>query len=226
MTPNRSEAEERPAFDRPTLDRDGAREKIIDAALPHVPFDGWTPDVLRQAAVEAGFDPVTALRVFPGGPVEAVEAWVTLADHRMIEALERQDLSTLKMRERIAAAIRLRLEALAGQREAVRRALGLLALPHNAPVAAATLWRTVNAIWYAAGDTATDFNYYTKRALLAGVYSATVLYWLEDKSEGFAQTWAFLDRRIADVMRVPQVIGTLRGRLAGLPNPFRFFAPR
>src|SRR5882672_3614275 len=117
MTPNRSEA---------AFDREGAREKIIDAALPHVPFDGWTPDVLRQAAVEAGFDPLTALRIFPGGPVEAVVAWVTLADRRMIEAFEQQDVNALKMRERIASAVRLRLEALAGKREAVRRALGLL----------------------------------------------------------------------------------------------------
>jgi ubiquinone biosynthesis protein COQ9 len=221
MTPNATEP-----FDRDSFDRDGAREKIIDAALPHVPFDGWVPDVLRQAAVEAGFDPLTALRVFPGGPVEAVEAWVKLADRRMIEALERQDVSALKTRERIAWAVRLRLEALAGQREAVRRALGLLALPHNAPVAAATLWRTVNAIWYAAGDTATDFNYYTKRALLAGVYSATVLYWLDDKSEGFEKTWEFLDRRIADVMRVPQALGALGERLGSVLKPLRRFAPR
>jgi ubiquinone biosynthesis protein COQ9 len=110
-------------------------------------------------------------------------------------------------------------------REAVRRALGLLALPHNAPVAATTLWRTVDAIWYAAGDTATDFNYYTKRGLLAGVYSATVLYWLEDRSEGLADTWTFLDRRIGDVMRVPQALGAIRDRLAAFPNPFKpFFA--
>jgi ubiquinone biosynthesis protein COQ9 len=216
MTPNANEA----------FDRNAAREKIIDAALPHVPFDGWTPDVLRQAASEAGFDPLTALRVFPRGAIEAVEAWVALADRRMIDAFEQHDTAGLKVRERIAAAVRLRLEALAGQREAVRRALGLLALPHNAPVAAAALWRTVNAIWYAAGDTATDFNYYTKRALLAGVYSATVLYWLDDKSEGFEKTWAFLDRRIADVMRVPQALGSLRERLGGLPNPLRFFASR
>jgi ubiquinone biosynthesis protein COQ9 len=84
----------------------------------------------------------------------------------------------------------------------------------------------VSAIWYAAGDTATDFNYYTKRALLAGVYSATVLYWLDDKSEDFAKTWTFLDRRIADVMRVPQVLGALRERLGGILPRFRPFTPR
>ncbi len=210
----------------PTFDHDAAREKIIAAALPNVPFDGWTVDVLRQAAVAAGYDAATALRVFPRGPVEAVEAWIALADRRMIEALGTHDLSVLKIRERIALAIRLRLEALAAHREAVRRALGLLSLPHNAPLAAPSLWRTVNAIWYAVGDTATDFNYYTKRGLLAGVYTATVLYWLEDKSQDFIDTWAFLDRRIADVMRVPQALGAVRERLSSLPNPFRFFAPR
>ena len=112
-------------------------------------------------------------------------------------------------------------------RDLVRERIVDAALPHNAPLAATTLWRTVDAIWYAAGDTATDFNYYTKRGLLAGVYSATVLYWLEDKSEGQAATWEFLDRRIADVMRVPQILGSLRERLSGLPNPFKpFFARR
>lgn len=214
-------------FDCPGFDRDLVRERIVDAALPHVPFDGWTPETLRLAAQDAGYEPVMALRVFPRGAIEAVEFWNTLADRRMLAALERENLSALKIRARIALAVRRRLEAAGAHREAVRRGLGLLSLPHNAPLAATTLWRTVDAIWYAAGDTATDFNYYTKRGLLAGVYSATVLYWLEDKSEGQASTWEFLDRRIADVMRVPQILGSLRERLSGLPNPFRpFFARR
>ena len=122
----------------------------------------------------------------------------------------------------IATAIRVRLEQTAGHREAVRRALSLLAMPLNAGKGPALLWRTVDAIWYAAGDTATDFNYYTKRGLLAGVYSATLLCWLEDRSEGFATTWSFLDRRISEVMRVPQALSGLRKRLEGLPTPFSF----
>lgn len=209
------------------FDHETARERIIRAALPHVPFDGWTPEVLRRAAADAGYDPLTALRVFPRGPVEAIEAWVALADRRMVTALESQAPPDAKTTARVALAVRLRLEDLAAHREAVRRALGLLALPHNAPVAAATLWRTVDAIWYAAGDTATDFNYYTKRALLAGVYSATVLYWLDDKSEGFAETWKFLDRRLADVLRLPRALGKLRERFGGFPKAVRpFFARR
>jgi ubiquinone biosynthesis protein COQ9 len=205
-----------------SFDRDAVREAIIDAALPHVPFDGWTQATLQQGAADAGHDKVMALRVFPGGPVEAVEFWSHLADRRMLAALEQRDLSAMKVRERIATAIRVRLEQTAGHREAVRRALSLLAMPLNAGKGPALLWRTVDAIWYAAGDTATDFNYYTKRGLLAGVYSATLLCWLEDRSEGFATTWAFLDRRIAEVMRVPQALNGLRKRLEGLPTPFSF----
>jgi ubiquinone biosynthesis protein COQ9 len=212
---------------RTTFDHEAARQKIIAAALPNVPFDGWTPEVLRRAAADAGFDPVTALRVFPRGSIEAIEAWVAEADRRMLAALEREAPPDARTTARVTLAIRLRLQDLAAHREAVRRALGLLALPHNAPIAAATLWRTVDAIWYAAGDTATDFNYYTKRALLAGVYSATLMYWLDDKSEGFAETWKFLDRRLADVMRVPRLFGRLREQLGAFPKPFRpFFAKR
>ena len=205
--------------DTKPFDRDAVREAIIDATLPHVPFDGWMQGALQQGAVDAGHDKVMALRVFPGGPIEAVEYWSQFADRRMLAALEGRDLAAMKVRERIAAAIRARLEQTAAHREAVRRALALLALPLNAGKAPALLWRTVDAIWYAAGDTATDFNYYTKRGLLAGVYSATVLYWLEDRSEGFADTWSFLDRRIADVMRVPQALGAIGKRLASLPSP-------
>jgi ubiquinone biosynthesis protein COQ9 len=203
-----------------SFDRDVVRTAIIDSTLPHVPFDGWTQGALQHGAADAGFEKVMALRVFPGGPVEAVEFWSQLADRRMLQALEQRDLAAMKVRERVAAAIRLRLEQTAGHREAVRRALGLLALPLSAGKGPALLWRTVDAIWYAAGDTATDFNYYTKRGLLAGVYSATVLYWLEDRSEGFANTWSFLDRRIGEVMRVPQALSGLRKRLERLPTPF------
>lgn len=207
--------------------RDAMRTAILEAALVHVPFDGWTQAVLQRGAKDAGFEPVTALRVFPGGPVEAIEFWSHLADRRMLAALEaRDDVAAMKVRERVALAVRLRLEQAAAHREALRRALGQLALPLNADRGPALLWRTVDAIWYAAGDTATDFNYYTKRALLAGVYGATVLYWLEDRSEGFADTWRFLDRRIADVMRVPRALGEVGRRLAGLPSPLSLLRPR
>ncbi|MBI3453022.1 MAG: COQ9 family protein [Rhodospirillales bacterium] len=212
------------------FDREAARARILRAALFHVPFDGWTAEVLRQGAVEAGLPPETALRVFPGGGIEAVAFWSALADRQMTDALAARDPASLKVRERVTLAVRLRLEAQAGHREALRRALGLLALPHHAGRGAALLWRTVDAIWYAAGDTATDFNFYTKRGLLAGVYGATVLFWLEDRSEGFADTWAFLDRRIADALAVPKALAGIGQRFAHLPNPLtvlrRFGAAR
>lgn len=212
--------------DTTALDYEAARQAILEAALVHVPFDGWTQGVLQQAARDAGFDKVTALRVFPGGPIEAITYWSHLADRRMLEDLEKHDLAAMKVRERIATAIRVRLGRAAPHREALSRALGMLALPLYAGRGTALLWRTVDAIWYAAGDKATDFNYYTKRALLAGVYSATLLHWLDDKSPGFADSWAFLDRRIADVMRVPKTLGEIGKRLSTLPSPFSLFRPR
>lgn len=207
----------------PAFDRDAVAEQVLEAALAHVPFDGWSLEVLQRGAQDAGHERLMALRVFPRGVVDAIEFWCALVDRRMVAALAARDGATLKTRERVALAVRLRLEALVRHREAVRRAVGLLALPLNAGSAAQTLWRTIDAIWYAAGDTATDFNYYTKRALLAGVYGATLLYWLDDRSEGSADTWAFLDRRIGEALSVPQALGAFGRRLGDLPNPLRRF---
>jgi ubiquinone biosynthesis protein COQ9 len=203
------------------------RDRLVRAALPHVPFDGWSRAALDAGARDAGLTNVDVLRAFPGGPIEAIEHYATLADRAMLEDLERRDLKALRVRERVALAVRVRLERASGDREAIRRALGQLALPVHAPLALKTLYRTVDAIWWAAGDTSTDYNFYTKRALLAAVYSATLLYWLDDRSEGSAASWAFLDRRLADVMKVPQLAGRARAAAAAfaerLPNPLRFF---
>jgi ubiquinone biosynthesis protein COQ9 len=128
----------------------------------------------------------------------------------------------MKVRERVKTAILTRFELVAPHREAVRRALTLEALPQHAPRALKQVYRTADAIWYAAGDTATDFNFYTKRLLLAGVYSTTLLRWLDDKSEGFSATAAFLDRRLADVMRIQQAKGRLAKLAEKLPDPRRF----
>jgi ubiquinone biosynthesis protein COQ9 len=206
------------------MDRTAQREALLKAALPHVPFDGWTRTALQAGARDTGIEPALADNAFPGGMAELLEFYHGQADIEMVRALEAySDLAALKTREKVALAIRLRLEANAGHREAIRQALSFLALPTNAPLGAKCLYRTVDAIWYAAGDKATDFSFYTKRALLAGVYSATVLYWLNDKSEGSAETWTFLDRRIADVMK----IYALRSRFdrfgEQLPDPFRLF---
>src|SRR6185369_12054775 len=123
------------------------------------------------------------------------------ADERTVEGLENAGVAALKIRERIKLAVRFRIENTVGGKESVRRGLALLALPLNSPLGLKLLYRTVDAIWYAAGDTSTDFNFYTKRATLAGVFSSTLLYWLNDRSEGNEATWSFLDRRIDNVMR-------------------------
>lgn len=197
------------------------RDEILLAALPHVPFDGWTRRAMRRGARDAGHDAVAADRAFPYGAADMVAHYSDLADRRMIEELERRDIRAMKVRDRIATAIRVRLEQAAPHRDAVRRALSVLALPPNAPAAARSLYRTVDAIWIAAGDTSTDWNYYTKRGLLAAVLSTTALCWLDDVSDGNAETWDFLDRRIADVMRVPQITGRVRGAFARILGPFQ-----
>lgn len=199
------------------------RRRLLRATLSHVPFDGWTGRALQAGARDIGLSPAEAANAFPGGPVEMIEFMSTEADQRMLEALEREDVAALKVRERVAVGVRRRLELYVSDREAIRRALAVLALPQNGPLALRLLYRTVDAIWYAAGDTATDFNFYTKRALLAGVYASTVLTWLDDRTSGCEETWRFLDRRIADTMRLPQLAQRLAQPLRWLPNPVYLF---
>jgi ubiquinone biosynthesis protein COQ9 len=197
------------------------RAKILAATLPHVPFDGWSLTALAAGTRDAGFEPVTAQHAFPAGPTGLVEAFSDWANNAMLRALERQDLAAMKVRERIVAGVVARLEAQAPHREAVGQMLAFLALPGHGLLTLRLLYRTVDALWYAAGDTSTDYNFYTKRALLAGVYGSTVLYWLNDRSDGFADTRAFLDRRIAEVMRVPSAIARVKRLAATVPSPFR-----
>ena len=194
------------------------RDAIMDAAIAHVPFDGWGREAAIRGAEDIGLDAAAAMRAFPDGARDMIAWHLRMADRRMAEALAEMDLASMKIRERIATAVRVRLEQNAQHREAIRKAMAFLALPQNAPMAAQALYRTVDEMWFQAGDTATDWNFYSKRALLAGVYSSTVLFWLNDKSEGFRDTWAFLDRRIADVMKVPKLTGRLS---AVLGYPFR-----
>lgn len=210
----------------PHGDSDGnvLRDRLLDATLVHVPFDGWTPASLNAAARGLGLSRALALNAFPGGAAEMVELWNRRSDERMLAALEARDLSDLRFRDRVALAVRLRLEA-AGHKESVRRGIALLAMPQNAAVAARCLYRTVDAIWHGVGDRSTDFSFYTKRGLLAGVYSATVLYWLDDRSEGSAATWSFLDRRIDDVMKITRARQGLE-RLAERLDPFGLLRPR
>ena len=199
------------------------RRRLLAASLTHVPFDGWTGAAMLAGARDIALSPAEAANAFPGGPIEMIELMSMEADQRMLEAMEREDLASLKVRDRVALGVRRRLELYAEDREAIRRALAVLALPQNGPLALRLLYRTVDAIWYAAGDTATDFNFYTKRALLAGVYGATLLAWLDDRSPGLEETWRFLYRRIADAMRLPQTAQRLLAPLRWLPNPIYLF---
>ena len=202
------------------------RDRLCAAALAHVPFDGWTGRALRAGAADLGLDPALAANAFPGGPAELLEAFSAEIDRRMLAELEARDLKAMKHRQRIATAVRARLELLAPHREAVRRGLSFLVLPKHAALGARCLYRSVDAIWHAAGDTSTDYNFYTKRLLLAGVYSATLLFWLNDETEGCSETWAFLDRRLAEVIRLGGGLGRALGGLLDLPDRILRARPR
>ncbi|GAB4174833.1 MAG: COQ9 family protein [Thalassobaculales bacterium] len=199
------------------------RARIIQAMLAHVPFEGWSASALAATGRDLGLPEGAAELAFPGGISDVLTVHLEEADRQMLAGLAQHDLSVLKVRQKVALAIRLRLEQAAPHKEAVRRALALLATPRHAPLAPRALYRTVDAIWRACGDRATDFNFYTKRGLLAAVYMATLLHWLDDRSEGHAATWAFLDRRIGEVMKIPQATGRLRGAIDRLPSPLRLW---
>jgi ubiquinone biosynthesis protein COQ9 len=183
------------------MTRDELKDKIIKKALIHVPFDGWSQDVLERAAVEAGVDASNAWRLFPKGVIEAIAYWSHSLDQEMLTLLPSPD--ELKVREKVTRGVRTRLTLLAPYREAARKTARYLSLPQHIGQGSKMLYRTVNKIWYYAGDTSTDYNFYTKRGLLALVYSSTFLYWLKDDSEGFEKTWIFLDKRIEDALTIP-----------------------
>jgi ubiquinone biosynthesis protein COQ9 len=206
---------------RPT--RDEQRDRLLEAALVHVPFDGWSRRSLMAGARDAGIDPAEARRLFPRGGDDLLAHLDPWADRQMLARIDVATLSGLRMRERIAALVRARLEALAPHREAMRRTMAARLLPNNAIVGGSNLWRTVDVIWQTAGDRGADFSYYTKRALLAAVWSATFLYWLEDRSPGSIDTWAFLERRIDDVMQIGTAGKRLDDLVGGLSrlNPLR-----
>jgi ubiquinone biosynthesis protein COQ9 len=200
-----------------------AKDALLAAILPDVPFDGWTEAALARAGDRVGLDPGELRGLCPGGPRDLVAWFSRWADRETLRALEARDLSALKVHERIAAGVETRLGVLTPHREAVRRSLALLTAPQNLALGAKLLYDAVDAIWYAAGDTSTDFNFYTKRALLGGVYGATTLYWLDDRSPDSADTLAFLHRRLRDVMTIPKATERMRTWAARLPDPFLFF---
>lgn len=194
-------------------------DRLLDAMLPHVPFDGWSVTAVNAAARDLGVDPADARSAMPSA-YDAITRHSERADRRMVETLAARGLDDLKIREKITLAVRTRLEQAEPEREAVRRAVQFLALPPGGPLAAKLLYQTVDAIWRGIGDTSKDFSFYSKRAILAGVYSTTLAYWLQDDSEGRAKTWEFLDRRIEDVMTIGKVRQRVDPLLKLVPSPF------
>jgi ubiquinone biosynthesis protein COQ9 len=204
---------------------DETRDRLLDAALAHVPFDGWSSRTLHAAAADAGVDAGLARALFPRGGVDLALAYHARGDAEMVARLQAIDLSALRFRDRIAAAVRARLE-LADQ-ELVRRGTTLFSLPMHAGDGARAIWGTADRIWTALGDTSQDVNWYTKRATLSAVYGTTVLYWLGDSSPGQQATWEFLDRRIDNVMQFEKLKATARENPLGkamAAGPGRIFA--
>ncbi len=191
---------------------------VLAAALAHVPFDGFTDKLLARAGAEAGADKDTLAKLFPEGPLSLAEAFSQSADAELESRLEQSNLSGMKIRERIAQAVLARLEILKPNKEAARRAAAFLSLPPHLPLATKLLYRTVDIMWRAAGDTSTDFNFYTKRAILAAVYSATLVCWFNDSSEDESATHAFLAARIENVMQFEKFKAQAKETLSKLPS--------
>lgn len=202
-------------------ERQEQRDRILEAALQHAAFDGWSTRTLLAAADDAGIDRATARRLFPQGG-DSLLAWLDdWADRRMLEACPADELQRLSIRRRVARLVRARLEPLTPHREAVRRALAARGLPGNLVEAGKGFWTTLDRIWQAVGlppEAGSGLDRYTRRLTLAGVLSATTLFWLDDASEGCAETWAFLDRRIEDALRVGRLGGQLVDLLARIPG--------
>ncbi len=199
------------------VERSAERDAALAAALPHVPALGWTAAALRQGLRDGGGDPADAELLFPGGGMDMIEAFADLTDRRMTAEAEALDLPALRVPARVRALVALRLRLLAPDKAALRRAAGKLALPGRKAVALRCTARTVDAIWHAAGDSSADFSWYSKRAILAGVYGSTLLFWLGRHDEDDAAVLAFLDRRLAGVA----AIGRARRRCEGVFARFR-----
>lgn len=198
------------------------KDAILEAALTHAAFDGWSRRTLFQAASDLGVDRATARRLFPRGG-DSLIAWLDdWTDRKMLEAADPAGLAALPVRQRIARLIRCRLEVLAEHKEALRRAAVARGTPRNMVAGGRAFWRTLDRIWEAAGfgsdGGSRTFSYYSRRATLGAVLTSTFLYWLEDHSADHADTWAFLDRRIENVMRFGQLSGKLQGFLDNLPG--------
>ena len=176
------------------------RRRLALAVGEHAVFDGWSMKAVDAAADQLGIDRAQARLAMPKARGEMIDVYIQGVDRALEEHFTPERLADMKIRGKIRALVWRRLEIMAPAREAVRRAAAILATPHNLPLAVRIGWRTADRMWRLAGDTSTDFNHYTKRMTLGAVYASTLLVWLDDDSEGWTETGAFLDRRIDDVM--------------------------
>jgi ubiquinone biosynthesis protein COQ9 len=204
------------------MNLDELRDALAPRLAVHAAFDGWGEQAIAMAAAELGVPADRARLAFPGGAMQMIDAWFDAVDKAMLAAFPAERIAALKIRERISALILFRLETIAPQREALRRALSILVMPGHALEGTRLAWRGADRIWRLAGDTATDFNHYTKRGLLIGVYASTSFVFLDDRSEGLAETRAFLDRRIGDVMRFEKAKARWRSSARYRPSLSRF----
>jgi ubiquinone biosynthesis protein COQ9 len=201
-------------------------DELRAALAPLIPanavFDGWGDEALAMAAGELGVPADRARLCFPGGAAQMIDSWFDAIDIAMAKAWPLERISQLKIRERIRELVMYRIEVINPHKEALRRALAILAQPQHAALGARLAWRAADRMWRIAGDRATDFNHYSKRGILVGVYGSTILVYLDDDGEGLTKTRAFLDRRIGDVMRFEKFKAEWRGNRDRLPSLSRF----
>jgi ubiquinone biosynthesis protein COQ9 len=204
----------------PTLDE--IREALAPRLASNAAFDGWNDKAVAAAAIELGVDEDIAKLAFKGGPMALVDAWIASVDAEMARRLPHEKLNAMKIRDRITALVATRLEIAAPDREGQRRALAIMAMPQNLAATARIGWRSADRMWRLAGDTATDFNHYTKRMTLSAVYASTLAVFVNDESEDFVDTRAFLDRRIDNVMQFEKVKAQAKSRSELVPSLSRF----
>lgn len=188
---------------------DDLRIELAQAIADAAAFDGWSAAAVRDAALIKGVHPDAAEFAFSGGAMDMIESWVRSVDRAMQEAWPKEKVAPLKIRERIRTLVQFRLDAIAGQKEALRRALAIMAMPQNATRALKLGWSSADVMWRLAGDTATDYNHYTKRLTLGSIYAATLAVYVNDKSDDHAETRAFLDRRIEGIMKFEKAKASL-----------------
>ena len=200
------------------------KRAVIEAALAHIAFDGFTDRLMERAAKQAGANKADMLRLFPDGALSLLEATSDSVDAEMEKRLAKLKLAAMPMRKRIATAVKARLAILKPHKEVARRAVAHLSLPPNVALGAKLVYRTVDAMWRAAGDVSTDFNFYTKRAILAGVYSTTLMRWFTDDSADESATDAFLAARIDNVMQFEKLKGRVKEQAKKLPSLSEIFS--